>query len=559
MNQYSGYKRSLEITITKRTNNIIDVGYPKTYPTSVDIANGYFIYNGIHYAIPSDDELAYMSDIDYTDLVGVFKLYVNFTEQISIDGTEINNNLEYDSNTCSGETPTTTTIEPTTTTLEPLPALDYDVRFVCTPSNSQVIIENYFGGSGVYEVGSNLYLSESEALSAITFNIGISPYIYLNVVDGIYWLVVRDANNINNKVVKMIEVICSSTTTLEPITISTTTLEPTTTIEPTTTEPPVYEGSCYNLHIPTASLSSGGQDLYILYRDINGNNITTPYYQFEDFGGYASGIDIMLCSIIQPLYRYGLSGNIFNFVYWIANQCTDCCNQNIDCEINKPPVALNQYIYVNRWIGVCLQAITPYPDLNWFRYSDYDDDAVNAIRIITLPQYGTLYTTNQWGYSTPVTAGQIIEYPYTNDVNQVWYYTSDINTNNYDDYFIFQVRTNNNTTWSNTGKTTFIVSTCVQPTTTAEPASCEIFVPDGFSPNGDNIHDYFDVFGLTCYPNHRMSIFDRAGNLLYRRTNDYPTHPWDGSVGGVIIHDITRTWILEINGSVHSTGSVFVG
>jgi gliding motility-associated-like protein len=118
------------------------------------------------------------------------------------------------------------------------------------------------------------------------------------------------------------------------------------------------------------------------------------------------------------------------------------------------------------------------------------------------------------------------------------------------------VKINNN--WSNIATLTFNVTYCTNPTTTAAPQSCDIFVPEAFSPsNHDGIHDYFDVWGLICYPNHRMSIFDRAGNLLYRRTNDYPAHPWDGKVNGIIISD-TRTWILEINGNVHSTGSVFV-
>jgi hypothetical protein len=54
-----------------------------------------------------------------------------------------------------------------------------------------------------------------------------------------------------------------------------------------------------------------------------------------------------------------------------------------------------------------------------------------------------------------------------------------------------------------------------------------------------------------------MSIFKRSGELVYRRTNDYYDYPWDGKVNGVW-YSTTYTWVLEINGSVHSNGSVFV-
>jgi len=91
------------------------------------------------------------------------------------------------------------------------------------------------------------------------------------------------------------------------------------------------------------------------------------------------------------------------------------------------------------------------------------------------------------------------------------------------------------------------------------PENCDIFVPQGFSPsNQDGINDYFRVQNLDCYPIHKMSIYDRNGSLLYTRTNNYDTEPWDGKVGGTIISGVTRTWILEINGAIHSTGSVYV-
>jgi len=48
---------------------------------------------------------------------------------------------------------------------------------------------------------------------------------------------------------------------------------------------------------------------------------------------------------------------------------------------------------------------------------------------------------------------------------------------------------------------------------------CELFIPDAFSPNDDNIHDYFQIYCIESYPNAKMYIFDQVGNKLYEREN----------------------------------------
>ena len=567
MSEYSGYKRSLYVSVTKRTDGIIDDGYPKTYPTATDIANGYFTYHGVQYTIPNDNELSYMSATTYNNLVSIFILYVNEIEEISIDESQVNDNIEYDPIECDPNVtpPTTTTIEPTTT-VEPQTPIDYDIRFECTPFLSEVILENYYGGSGVYEVGSYLSLTESQALNTTSFDVGLNPYSYLAISDGIYWAVVRDVNNPTNIVAKMIEVICSSTTTVEPTTtaeptttVEPTTLEPTTTttIEPTTTEPPIYLANCYTLDIPYDDLEDEAFDeLYITYYLVGGGSNSLSWVEFEDDGGYVDGIRIKICSTIEPSYKYGTSGFEFFDVEWIDDICTTCCNDIIDCGVNQPPVAYDNTVTITRWITVCSSSVSSYPDLSWFPYSDYDGDSINAIKITTLPQYGEFSK----GAIVPIVENEIIPYPFEFD-SRIFYRTSGLMTGSYVDTVEFQVRTDNNPNWSNTATITFNVSYCVTPTTTEgppEPSDCVIFVPEGFSPTlNDGIHDYFEVWNLDCYPVHRMSIFTRDGSLLYQRTNDYVENPWDGKVNGVII-STTRLWVLEIDGEVHSTGTVFV-
>jgi gliding motility-associated-like protein len=57
-------------------------------------------------------------------------------------------------------------------------------------------------------------------------------------------------------------------------------------------------------------------------------------------------------------------------------------------------------------------------------------------------------------------------------------------------------------------------------------------MPEGFSPNGDDFNDTYYVEGLTnLYPNFRLEIYDRYGNMVY----DY-THNGDRD------HDSVRWW-----------------
>lgn len=44
---------------------------------------------------------------------------------------------------------------------------------------------------------------------------------------------------------------------------------------------------------------------------------------------------------------------------------------------------------------------------------------------------------------------------------------------------------------------------------------CELFIPEGFSPNDDGVHDYFQILCIQKYPNARLMIFNRNGDKLF--------------------------------------------
>ncbi len=56
----------------------------------------------------------------------------------------------------------------------------------------------------------------------------------------------------------------------------------------------------------------------------------------------------------------------------------------------------------------------------------------------------------------------------------------------------------------------------------------EIIIPDGFSPNGDNINDTFDIVDIReIYPNFKIEFYNRYGNILYKGNANTPN--WDGT------------------------------
>jgi gliding motility-associated-like protein len=51
----------------------------------------------------------------------------------------------------------------------------------------------------------------------------------------------------------------------------------------------------------------------------------------------------------------------------------------------------------------------------------------------------------------------------------------------------------------------------------AEDDGCELFIPNVFTPNGDGVHDYFEIKCLYNYENPEIQIFNRNGNLVFTK------------------------------------------
>jgi uncharacterized repeat protein (TIGR01451 family)/gliding motility-associated-like protein len=106
-----------------------------------------------------------------------------------------------------------------------------------------------------------------------------------------------------------------------------------------------------------------------------------------------------------------------------------------------------------------------------------------------------------------------------------------------------------------------------------ESEECILFVPNGFSPNGDGIHDAFLIKCIENYPDASIEIFNRWGNLVFKKAhygnvdfwgttdawwNGYSTHNWN--IGNEKLPPGTYFYILNLNKGteVPRAGSVFL-
>lgn len=94
-------------------------------------------------------------------------------------------------------------------------------------------------------------------------------------------------------------------------------------------------------------------------------------------------------------------------------------------------------------------------------------------------------------------------------------------------------------------------------------ASSDVAVPEGFSPNGDGVNDYFVITNIEQYPNNHILIFNRWGNKVYEG-KPY-MNQWDGrnyfgaKVGGDLLPVGTYFYILDLgNGSKIKKGFVYL-
>ena len=78
----------------------------------------------------------------------------------------------------------------------------------------------------------------------------------------------------------------------------------------------------------------------------------------------------------------------------------------------------------------------------------------------------------------------------------------------------------------------------------------DLFIPSGFSPNGDNSNDAFEIKGLDQWSGTELVVFNRWGNQVFA-SSDYQ-NDWDGNgQDGSPLSDDTYFYIIKLNGEEH--------
>ncbi len=76
-----------------------------------------------------------------------------------------------------------------------------------------------------------------------------------------------------------------------------------------------------------------------------------------------------------------------------------------------------------------------------------------------------------------------------------------------------------------------------------------LYVPNTFTPNGDNINDIFYVFGWNLLAVNSIRVFDRWGELIYAGENLLPgdtNQGWDGTFNGQPVNDGVYAFMVEV-------------
>ncbi|MRT93188.1 tandem-95 repeat protein [Ancylomarina sp. 16SWW S1-10-2] len=90
-----------------------------------------------------------------------------------------------------------------------------------------------------------------------------------------------------------------------------------------------------------------------------------------------------------------------------------------------------------------------------------------------------------------------------------------------------------------------------------------VSAPEGFSPNGDGVNDFFVIKGIKDFPNSVLRIFNRWGAKIYSKKGYQ--NDWDGradnslTVGSEVIPEGTYYYVLDLkNGSKALKGFIYI-
>jgi gliding motility-associated-like protein len=89
-----------------------------------------------------------------------------------------------------------------------------------------------------------------------------------------------------------------------------------------------------------------------------------------------------------------------------------------------------------------------------------------------------------------------------------------------------------------------------------------IIIPNAFSPNGDGVNDVLVITNIGSYPENRLQIFNRYGNLVLDRApynNDWDGRSQTGALFGDILPESTYYYVLDLGNDTEAyTGYIYL-
>jgi gliding motility-associated-like protein len=84
-----------------------------------------------------------------------------------------------------------------------------------------------------------------------------------------------------------------------------------------------------------------------------------------------------------------------------------------------------------------------------------------------------------------------------------------------------------------------------------------VTIPKVFSPNFDNVNDFWVIGGVENYPDCNMNVFDGRGRRIYQVTG-FPVTGWDGTSNGKAVPEGTYYYVFGCPNAPPISGSVLV-
>jgi gliding motility-associated-like protein len=78
-----------------------------------------------------------------------------------------------------------------------------------------------------------------------------------------------------------------------------------------------------------------------------------------------------------------------------------------------------------------------------------------------------------------------------------------------------------------------------------------LFIPNGFSPNGDNINDTWTIEDIIKFQDYRVKVINKSGGIMYNEQSPNSII-WDGTFNGSIVASSDYYYVVNIE-SINKT------